>query len=234
YELKWRGLLPVDLLACNLDQGQPNFPATVLPEFLEKMGVPHRIEYADTYSIVMDKVPQGRTYCALCSRLRRGNLFARLRMVTLYDRSAREHGLVFGTSNKTELLLGYGTQHGDMASAINPIGDLYKAQVVALSRHLGVPQAIVDRPPTADLWAGQTDEEELGFTYDAVDALLHRLVDRRMTPGRLVADGFPRDFVDHVAERVRRNQYKRRPPLVAKVAARTVNLDYRYARDWGT
>ena len=167
-------------------------------------------------------------------RLRRGNLFARLRMVTLYDRSAREHGLVFGTSNKTELLLGYGTQHGDMASAINPIGDLYKAQVVALSRHLGVPQAIVDRPPTADLWAGQTDEEELGFTYDAVDALLHRLVDRRMTPGRLVADGFPRDFVDHVAERVRRNQYKRRPPLVAKVAARTVNLDYRYARDWGT
>jgi tRNA 2-thiocytidine biosynthesis protein TtcA len=72
YELKWRGLLPVDLLACNLDQGQPGFPATVLPEFLEKMGVPHRIEYQDTYSVVMDKVPQGRTYCALCSRLRRG------------------------------------------------------------------------------------------------------------------------------------------------------------------
>lgn len=82
YELKWRGLLPVDLLACNLDQGQPGFPATVLPEFLEKMGVPHRIEYQDTYSIVMDKVPQGRTYCALCSRLRRGNLY----------RIAREEG----------------------------------------------------------------------------------------------------------------------------------------------
>ncbi|MCG7628888.1 tRNA 2-thiocytidine(32) synthetase TtcA [Epibacterium sp. MM17-32] len=81
-ELKWRGLLPVDLLACNLDQGQPGFPATVLPEFLEKVGVPHRIEYQDTYSIVMDKVPQGRTYCALCSRLRRGNLY----------RIAREEG----------------------------------------------------------------------------------------------------------------------------------------------
>jgi tRNA 2-thiocytidine biosynthesis protein TtcA len=74
-ELQWRGLLPVDILACNLDQGQPGFPATVLPEFLERMGVPHRIEYADTYSIVVDKVPQGRTYCALCSRLRRGNLY---------------------------------------------------------------------------------------------------------------------------------------------------------------
>ena len=82
YELKWRGLLPVDLLACNLDQGQPGFPATVLPEFLERMKVPHRIEYQDTYSVVMDKVPQGRTYCALCSRLRRGNLY----------RIAREEG----------------------------------------------------------------------------------------------------------------------------------------------
>ena len=82
HELKWRGLLPVDLLACNLDQGQPGFPATVLPEFLTRMGVPHRIEYQDTYSIVMDKVPQGRTYCSLCSRLRRGNLY----------RIAREEG----------------------------------------------------------------------------------------------------------------------------------------------
>lgn len=82
HELKWRGLLPVELLACNLDQGQPGFPATVLPEFLEKMGVPHRIEYQDTYSIVVDKVPQGRTFCALCSRLRRGNLY----------RVAREEG----------------------------------------------------------------------------------------------------------------------------------------------
>ena len=81
-ELQWRGVLPVEILACNLDQGQPGFPATVLPEFLTKMGVPHRIEYQDTYSIVMDKVPQGRTYCALCSRLRRGNLY----------RIAREEG----------------------------------------------------------------------------------------------------------------------------------------------
>ncbi len=82
HELQWRGLLPVDILACNLDQGQPGFPATVLPEFLQRMDVPHRIEYQDTYSVVMDKVPQGRTFCALCSRLRRGNLY----------RIAREEG----------------------------------------------------------------------------------------------------------------------------------------------
>jgi len=164
-------------------------------------------------------------------RLRRGNLLARLRMVTLYDRSARLHALVLGTSNKTELLLGYGTQHGDMASAINPIGDLYKAQVVALSRHLGVPQDIVVRPPTADLWAGQTDEQELGFRYDEIDALLHAMVDRRHGREALLRMGFPAAMVDAVDTRVRRNQYKRRPPLIAKLANRTINLDYRYARD---
>ncbi len=166
-------------------------------------------------------------------RLRKGNLMARSRMIVLYDRSARDGGLVFGTSNKTELLLGYGTIHGDMASAINPIGDLYKSQVVALSRHLGVPPAIIERPPSADLWEGQTDEQELGFSYDAVDALLHRQVDRRWPRAALLEAGFPASFVDQVAQRVRANQYKRRPPVIAKLANRTVNLDYRYARDWG-
>ncbi|MCP4093387.1 MAG: NAD+ synthase [Planctomycetes bacterium] len=167
-------------------------------------------------------------------RLRRGNVFSRLRMTTLYDRSAKLGGLVFGTSNKTELMLGYGTQHGDMASGINPIGDLYKSQVVALSRHLGVPSEIIDRPPSADLWAGQTDEDELGFTYDSIDALLFRLIDRRESRESLIEQGFQADFIDTISKRVRINQYKRRPPLIAKVAARTVNLDYRYARDWGT
>ncbi|MFK5956841.1 MAG: NAD+ synthase [Planctomycetota bacterium] len=167
-------------------------------------------------------------------RLRRGNVFSRLRMITLYDRSAKLGGLVIGTSNKTELMLGYGTQHGDMASGINPIGDLYKSQVVALSRHLGVPLGIIERPPSADLWDGQTDEEELGFTYDAIDSLLFRMIDRRYAPHTLEAEGFEATFVETISKRVRLNQYKRRPPLIAKVASRTVNLDYRYARDWGT
>lgn len=168
------------------------------------------------------------------TRVRRGNVLARLRMVTLYDRSARDGALVLGTSNKTELLLGYGTQHGDMASALNPIGDLYKSQVRALSAHLGVPAAILERAPSADLWEGQTDEQELGATYDALDALLHRMVDRRYSRARLLELGFDAGFVDRIAERVRRNHYKRRPPVIAKLANRTINLDWRYARDWGS
>jgi NAD+ synthase len=155
-------------------------------------------------------------------------------MTALYDQSAAVNGLVFGTSNKTELLLGYGTQHGDMASAINPIGDLYKSQVVALSGHLSVPSAIIDRPPSADLWQGQTDEEELGFSYDAIDALLHAMVEQRLNRDALVALSFAPEFIDLINLRVQRNQYKRRPPLIAKVTGRTINLDYRYARDWGT
>lgn len=205
------------------------------------------IESAEHAGVVLETVdisPMADAYLALhedlgdtsleAVRLRRGNVFSRLRMVTLYDRSARDGGLVFGTSNKTELMLGYGTQHGDMASGINPIGDLYKSQVVALSRHLGVPSGIIDRPPSADLWDGQTDEDELGWSYDAIDALLFRMVDRRHAPEVLEQEGFQRDFIDAIARRVRLNQYKRRPPLIAKVASRTVNLDYRYARDWGT
>jgi NAD+ synthase len=155
-------------------------------------------------------------------------------MTALYDQSAAVNGLVFGTSNKTELLLGYGTQHGDMASAINPIGDLYKSQVVALSSHLSVPSAIIGRPPSADLWQGQTDEEELGFSYDAIDALLHAMVEQRLNRDALVALSFAPEFIDLINLRVQRNQYKRRPPLIAKVTGRTINLDYRYARDWGT
>ncbi|KAA3611972.1 MAG: NAD+ synthase [Planctomycetota bacterium] len=166
-------------------------------------------------------------------RLRKGNIMARTRMIVLYDYSARKRALVLGTSNKTELLLGYGTIFGDMASAINPIGDLYKSQVVALSRHLGVPQAIIDRPPTADLWQGQTDEQELGFSYDEVDSLLHLAIDRRYPEEKLIQAGFSPSFCQKVSALVQRNQYKRRPPLIAKLAHRTMNLDFRYARDWG-
>ncbi|MFT7517064.1 MAG: NAD+ synthase [Myxococcota bacterium] len=186
---------------------------------------------ADAYFTQHPELANGDNSSA---RLRRGNIFSRLRMTALYDQSAAVNGLVFGTSNKTELLLGYGTQHGDMASAINPIGDLYKSQVVALSKHLKVPEAIVSRPPSADLWQGQTDEEELGFSYDAVDALLHAIVERRLSNKELLALNFEQSFIEEINLRVQRNQYKRRPPLIAKVTSRTVNLDYRYARDWGT
>ena len=164
---------------------------------------------------------------------RRGNKMARERMAVLYDQSWAQRALVIGTSNKTELLLGYGTVHGDMAHALNPLGDLYKTQVFALARALGLPQAVVEKPPSADLWEGQSDEEELGFQYAIVDLLLHHMIDERATRAELRALGFEDDFVDNVAGRVRDSQYKRRPPLIAKLSGRTIDRDFRYPRDWG-
>ncbi len=168
------------------------------------------------------------------ARMRLANKCARERMTILYDQSAAWNGLVIGTSNKSELLLGYGTQFGDMASAINPIGDLYKTQLYPLARHLGVPDSILTKVPTGDLWVGQTDEGELGFTYADVDRLLYWLVDCRWQPEELVAAGFASEFVRQVMERVRRNHYKRRMPVIAKLSTRTVDRDFRYSRDWGT
>lgn len=164
---------------------------------------------------------------------RRGNKMARERMTVLYDMSLAHQSLVLGTSNKTELLLGYGTIFGDMASALNPIGDLYKTQVWQMARHVGVPDEVVSKAPSADLWQGQSDEAELGFTYAAVDQVLFQLVDRRVGPAELAERGFDRAFVDAVLRRVRLNQYKRRPPVIAKLSARTIDREFRYPRDWG-
>ncbi len=165
--------------------------------------------------------------------LRRGNKMARERMTILYDHSASWHALVLGTSNKTELLLGYGTLHGDMASALNPIGDLYKTQVWALSEHVGVPAPIVQKQPSADLWHGQTDEHELGFEYREVDRLLYLMVDERWEEEDLLAAGFAPEFLARVRGMVQRSQFKRRLPVIAKISARTIDRDFRYARDWG-
>lgn len=167
------------------------------------------------------------------SQLRRGNKMARERMTVLYDHSARWNALVLGTSNKTELLLGYGTLHGDMASALNPLGDLYKTQVWALAEAMGVPAPIVQKQPSADLWQGQTDEHELGFGYRDVDRLLYLMVDERYQRAELEAAGCAPAFIDRVAGMVQRSQFKRRLPVIAKVSTRTIDRDFRYARDWG-
>jgi NAD+ synthase len=165
--------------------------------------------------------------------MRRGNKMARERMTILYDHSARWKALVLGTSNKTELLLGYGTLYGDMASALNPIGDLYKTQVWALAAHIGVPDEIVHKQPSADLWQGQTDEQELGFGYHEVDALLYLMVDLRYSRAELYAAGCAESFVQRVSDMVRNSQFKRRLPVIAKLSNRTIDRDFRYARDWG-
>ncbi len=164
---------------------------------------------------------------------RRGNIMARMRMVVLYDQSEAFGGLVLGTSNKTELLLGYGTLFGDMASAINPIGDLYKTQVRVLSRAVGIPDPIIAKPPTADLWEGQSDETEMGFTYESVDEVLYHLIDERYSPEEIVALGLDEALVRRVVDMVKASQFKRRLPLIAKVSARTIDRDFRYPRDWG-
>ena len=163
-------------------------------------------------------------------QVRRGNVMARQRMIVLYDRSVAFDALVAGTSNKTEALLGYGTLHGDMACAIAPIGDLYKSQLRAVAGQLGVPQEILDKPPSADLWPGQTDEGELGAGYDDLDQVLFALVDRRWSVERCVGAGLDPKLVAWVAARVARNEFKRQTPPVAKLSLRTPGVDHLYPR----
>ena len=189
-----------------------------------------------TTPLVVDISPQIDAYFDRhpdADRNRRGNKMARERMSILYDLSLARAALVVGTSNKTELLLGYGTIHGDMAHALNPLGDLYKTQIFALARHLGLPAAVIEKAPSADLWEGQSDEDELGFEYAAVDQLLHQMIDVRRTRAELHGLGFDDAFVKQIQRRVRDSQYKRRPPLIAKLSNRTIDRDFRYPRDWG-
>lgn len=163
-------------------------------------------------------------------RVRRGNVMARQRMIVLYDRSAAFDALVIGTSNKTEALLGYGTLHGDMAAALQPIGDLYKSQLRAVATCLGVPAEIVAKPPSADLWPGQTDEGELGASYEDLDRILFALVDRRWTLDRCVRAGLDPALVAWVARTVARTEFKRQLAPVAKVSLRTPGIDHLYPR----
>jgi NAD+ synthase len=193
-------------------------------------------ERAKIRTLTVEITPQIDAYFARfpdADDRRRGNKMARERMTILYDHSAAFEALVLGTSNKTELLLGYGTLHGDMASAVNPLGDLYKTQVWALSEQVGVPAEIVTKKPSADLWVGQTDEAELGFTYQQVDELLFLMVDRRYPAQELIELGFAEHFVRRVTDMVRNSQFKRRLPVIAKLSERTIDRDFRYARDWG-
>jgi NAD+ synthase len=164
------------------------------------------------------------------SPMRRGNFMARMRMATLYDQSAVWGGLVAGTGNKTESLLGYTTIYGDSACAFNPIGDLYKSQVRQLSFEMGVPESIVAKAPSADLWPGQTDEDEVGFRYADVDRLLFWIIDRRLDDETLRERGFAPEFIDRVGRMVAGAEFKRQVPPIAKLGTRTAGVDYLYPR----
>jgi NAD+ synthase len=165
------------------------------------------------------------------NRVQKGNKMARERMSILYDFSERKKALIIGTSNKTELLLGYGTLHGDMACAINPIGDLYKTQLQALGRHMGVPDQILNKAPSAGLWDGQTDEQELGLSYTEIDTILFHMIDKRLPREELLAQGFDGAKVDKIIHLIKNSEFKRTLPPIAKISERSVGHDFLYAYD---
>jgi len=167
------------------------------------------------------------------NNLRKGNLSSRLRMTTLFDISARENALVLGTSNKSELMLGYGTLYGDLSSALNPIGDLYKSEVYELSEYLGVTKSIINKAPSADLWDGQSDEEDLGYTYKQLDEALKLYVEDRLNKEMMIKQGIDKDMLQMIIKRIFSNQFKRKMPLIAKLTSRTINHDFNYPRDIG-
>lgn len=149
--------------------------------------------------------------------LRMGNKMARERMSILFDYSSKENALVVGTSNKTEIYLGYSTQFGDSACALNPIGDLYKTNIWDLSRYLKIPNELIEKKPSADLWEGQTDEQEMGLTYKEADQVLYRMLEENKTVEEVLTEGFNKNLVDNIVRRMNRSEYKRRMPLIAKI-----------------
>jgi len=157
-----------------------------------------------------------------------GNIKARLRMIYLYRHANALNALVCGTSNKTELMLGYFTKYGDGGCDFMPIGDLYKTQVYQIARYLEIPEEIIKKPPTAGLWKGQTDEEEIGLPYDKIDKILYGIERRRKIDEiARIADVEIKD-VERILDMVRKNEHKRKLPVVAKIGFKTVGIDWRY------
>ncbi len=223
-----RALTPERVLAMVMPYGPGDDPDTRDAEaWARELGVEaRRVDIAPMVDAYFERHPTD-------DRVLRGNKMARERMSILYDVSGREKALILGTSNKTELLIGYGTIHGDMASGINPMGDLYKTQVRVLAEHLGVPEPIRRKAPTAGLWAGQTDEDEIGFPYRELDLVLEALVDRRQSRDEAIAAGFAAKLVDEVRRRMRDSEFKRRMPPIPKLSPRSVGHDFLYPYDWG-
>ena len=149
----------------------------------------------------------------------------------LYDISAMENALVIGTSNKSEILLGYGTIFGDLACAINPLGDLYKTQVRLLAKHLGIQDRIIAKMPSADLYEGQSDEGDFGFSYEEVDRLLYLMIDRKLAGTQCMEEGFAEEMIAKATEMIEKNRFKGSPPAIARISETTADSDFR--RDEG-
>jgi len=210
-----------------------NFKAFMLPsQFSSKSSIEDAKKLCERFDIeyeIISIAPLLEAY-KIDDKVRLGNFSARMRMSILYDKSAELNALVIGTSNKSELMLGYGTLFGDLASALNPIGDLYKTEIFEFAEYLGVNEEIINKPPSADLWEGQSDEKELGYTYDELDRVLEDFVDNRATKNELI-NKYDEDLVEFVLKRVYQNQFKRKPPIIAKLKSRTIGHDFLYERD---
>ena len=195
----------------------------------EQLGIDHRL---------IDISPMVEPYFALeipgdgeDDRRRRGNKLARERMTILFDQAKKLGCLVLGTSNKTEILLGYSTVFGDNASSLNPLGDLYKQQIWRLAQHLALPRQVVAKQPSADLWPGQTDEDELGMTYEVADEVLYLLFDLGLRPAEVVERGYEEEAVRRIVRLEQANRYKRRLMLIARLSGSAINLDQEIPRD---
>ena len=214
-----------------------NFKAILLPsQFSSDNSITDAVKLCKNFDIDYEIIEikdilQGYKENQNSTNLRIGNFSARVRMAILFDQSAKYNSLVLGTSNKSELLLGYGTWYGDLASAINPIGDLYKSEIFEFAKHLKVTKSIIEKPPSADLWEGQSDEDELGFTYEQIDEVFFELIENRRSPDEVISDGFNKELVMMLEKRIYQNQFKRKMPLIAKITNRTVGIDFLYPRD---
>jgi len=210
-----------------------NFKAFMLPsQFSSKSSIEDAKKLCEKFNIeyeIISIAPLLEAY-KIDDKVRLGNFSARMRMSVLYDKSAELNALVIGTSNKSELMLGYGTLFGDLASALNPIGDLYKSEIFDFAKFLGVNEEIINKPPSADLWQGQSDEKELGYSYSEIDPVLEDFVDNRATKDELLKK-YDKNLVEFVLKKVYQNQFKRKPPIIAKLKSRTIGHDFLYERD---
>ena len=210
-----------------------NFQVFLLPsQFSSKSSIEDAKKLCEKFDIryeIISIAPLLEAY-KIDDKVRFGNFSARMRMSILYDKSAEFNALVIGTSNKSELMLGYGTLFGDLASALNPIGDLYKTEIFEFAKYLGVNEEIISKPPSADLWEGQSDEADLGYSYEVLDGVLRDFVDNRATKNELL-DKYEKNLVEFVLKKVYQNQFKRKPPIIAKLKSRTIGHDFLYERD---
>ena len=200
-----------------------NLNCVLMPsQFSSQSSTDHAIEVCEKFNIKYEIISIEPMVSGFIKnmdedRFRIGNFSARMRMSVLYDVSSREKSIVVGTSNKSEILLGYGTIFGDIACAINPIGQIYKSDEFEFARLLGVPKSILNKAPSADLWEGQSDEEELGHSYKEMDDLLKAMIDEKKSKEELINLGFEEEFINKIDYRVKSNAFKGKLPVIANI-----------------